>query len=151
MACSKKPGHVPEWLNLRVEVRQGRAGLREGQFLEMTCVWKHLEPLHPSHSEVTSEGPWHWLRVLGEAEGRAGLAGQQVGIAGSAGKKLERGSRDDVLSWVPPGYSCHVLATQKPLPADARSPSHIPSLVRQSFWRLKNQRLVRRKHFWCET
>lgn len=96
MACSKKPRSqrtCPRMVKPEGggPAGQGRAGLREGQFLEVTYVWKHLEPLRPSHSEVTSEGPWHWLRVLGEAEGRAGLAGQQVGIAGSARKKLWRG------------------------------------------------------------
>lgn len=33
------------------------------------------------------------------------------------GKKVPRGFRGRVLFWVPPGYSCHVLETQKPLPS----------------------------------
>lgn len=52
--------------------------LREGQFLEMTCVWKHLEPICLSHSEVTS------CESSGEAEGKPGLAG----AAGGSGEKL---------------------------------------------------------------
>lgn len=73
-----------------MEARQGRAELREGGTVPRNDMC--LETFGVlSHSEVTSEGPWHWLCVLGEAEGRAGLAGQQVGLAGSAGKKLWRG------------------------------------------------------------
>lgn len=59
--------------------------LREGQFLEMTCVWKHLEPICLSHSEVTS------CESSGEAEGKTRLSRGSRWVGGEAAESGPRG------------------------------------------------------------